>query len=120
MEKDGDVMKKSKQARAREFSQKTRQRILSRDGDRCIFCVMGYHMEKADWYAKSLLSIMHYVPRARGGLGIEQNGAVGCEYHHHMMDNGHEGRRAEMLERFREYLKGIYPNWDEKALQYHR
>ena len=113
-------MKKSKQARAREFSQKTRQSILFRDRGRCIFCEMDYHMEKADEYAKSLLSIMHYVPRARGGLGIEQNGAIGCEYHHHMMDNGHEGRREEMLERFREYLQEIYPDWDEKELYYHK
>lgn len=63
-------------------------------------------------------SIMHYIPRSKNGLGIAQNGAVGCQYHHNMLDNGNEGNREEMLAMFRKYLKAHYPNWDEKKLVY--
>ena len=50
--------------------------------------------------------------------GIPQNGAVGCQYHHEMLDNGSKGKRDEMLEIFRSYLKDSYPDWDEKNLVY--
>lgn len=112
-------MKRSKQARAREFSKKAREEIISRDGGACIFCRMGYRMPGADmWLAAEIKSIMHYIPRSKGGLGIPQNGAVGCQYHHSLMDNGSKGNRGEMLRLFREYLQGCYPGWDEKGLIY--
>ena len=52
------------------------------------------------------------------GLGIPKNGAVGCQYHHEMLDNGNTGRRGEMLEIFREYLMQQYPDWNEQELVY--
>ena len=111
-------MAKSKQCKSREFSQKARKNIAERDEDTCIFCQMGYHMEKATITGLSLKSIMHYIPRSANGLGIEQNGAVGCQYHHEMMDNGNKGRRMEMLGMFREYLMNQYEDWDEEELTY--
>ena len=107
-------MAKSKQAKAREFSAKAREEIKKRDGG-CIFCKMGYHMAAEAGY---LHSVMHYIPRSQNGLGIPENGAIGCQYHHTMMDNGNEGLREEMLEIFREYLKQQYPGWDESKLTY--
>lgn len=112
-------MKKSKQAKAREFSATVRNKIKERDGGKCIFCTMGYRLE-ANWYEKNMLSIMHYIPRSRNGLGIEENGAVGCVYHHAVMDNGAEGVRKEMLEMFRNYLRRQYPDWDEENLVYQK
>ena len=97
---------KSKQAKCREFGRKTREEIKARDNNKCIFCAAGYRMDGATWYGQSLLSIMHYIPRSHNGLGIPQNGAVGCQYHH------------EMLEIFREHLKENYTDWDEKNLVY--
>lgn len=111
-------MGKSKQARAREFSPKARKEIIRRDNGGCIFCRKNYRMEGAGWLEKEVKGIMHYIPRAKNGLGIPENGAVGCQYHHNMMDNGHRGRREEMLGIFREYLKGFYPDWDESGLVY--
>lgn len=111
-------MSKSKQARAREFSQDARIEISIRDRGKCIFCEMNYHMEKATWYSQHLFSIMHYIPRSKNGLGIPKNGAVGCQYHHEMLDNGNTGRRGEMLEIFREYLMQQYPDWNEHDLVY--
>lgn len=108
---------KSKQAKAHEFSPATRQIIKERDGG-CIFCKMEYHMEGANEFALTMRSIMHYIPRSQGGLGIPENGAVGCQWHHEMLDNGNTGRRDEMLRIFKGYLKERYPHWSEKNLVY--
>lgn len=110
--------KRSKQAKAHEFNQKVRQEIYYRDNASCIFCKRGYHMDGATWLAREIKSVMHYIPRAKGGLGISQNGAVGCQHHHEMMDNGNRGRRQEMLGIFREYLMEQYPDWNEEELVY--
>lgn len=109
---------KSKQAKAREFSAKARKRIRERDNNTCIFCVRNYNMERATPAGLYMKSIMHYIPRAQNGLGIEENGALGCQYHHEMMDNGNMNRRGEMLGIFRDYLRQQYPDWNEKKLVY--
>ena len=46
-----------KKARKAEFTAKTRRIIENRD-EGCIFCKMGYHMEKATWMDTNVLSIM--------------------------------------------------------------
>lgn len=109
----------SKRAKAVEFPPKVRKAIKARDNG-CIFCQMEYHMEKATWQGLSTFSIMHFIPRSDGGLGIEENGAEGCQYHHDMLDNGHEGYRAEMMELFEEYLISCYPDWDKSKLKYNK
>lgn len=103
---------RSKRTKACEFSTKARQEIHKRDGGRCIFCTMEYKPGGSS-FEHALLSIMHYVPRSHGGLGIPQNGAIGCQYHHYMLDNGNTGSRAEMLELFEGYLKQHYPGWNK-------
>ena len=74
-----------------EFSQKERTAIRERDNYRCIFCQIGYEMQPTAVPEMDITDIMHYIPRSSMGLGIRQNGAVGCRYHHHMMDNGSSG-----------------------------
>lgn len=111
-------MKKSKQAKAHEFSRQARKEIVSRDNGECIFCKLQYAMDGSGWESRQMSGIMHYIPRSRGGLGIPQNGALGCKWHHEMLDNGNRGNREEMLAIFREYLKGHYPGWDKKKLVY--
>lgn len=111
-------MKRSKQARAREFSQKARREIVERDAGQCIFCMQQYRMKEATPFEQEIKSIMHYIPRSQNGLGIPQNGAVGCAYHHHMLDNGNNGQREHMRLVFKEYLRQQYTDWDEKSLVY--
>lgn len=113
-------MKRSRQAKMREFSAKERKAIYERDGQQCIFCRMNYHMQGATPYGLYIKSVMHYIPRSRNGLGIQQNGAVGCQYHHEMLDNGKDGRRKEMMDLFHDYLKSHYPDWDENKLVYRK
>lgn len=107
-----------KRTRQLEFSTKTRERIKQRDNHRCIFCNLGYHMESTTSLGYGIQSIMHYIPRSKGGLGIEQNGALGCQYHHELLDNGNKGLREEMLGIFKGYLMGFYPDWNEEDLIY--
>lgn len=112
------MSKKSKQSKMREFSPTERQKIVTRDRGKCIFCERGYKTSNGTWFGKEIKSIMHYIPRSKNGMGIEQNGAVGCQYHHEMLDNGNQGRRKEMLEIFQKYLKSKYPGWNEENLIY--
>lgn len=107
----------SRRSLACEFSRAAREEIEERDGG-CIFCKMGYFPDRDG--APKFYSIMHYVSRAKGGLGIPQNGAVGCQWHHNMLDNGNNGRREEMMELFREYLKLHYEEWEEENLKYNK
>ena len=103
-----------------EFSTKTRQRIMDRDRNKCIFCEMGYHMESTTEMGYMLDGIMHYIPRSQSGLGIEQNGAMGCHYHHQLMDNGNKGLRPEMREMMKNYLKRHYKDWNEEDLIFNK
>lgn len=102
-----------------QFDKKTIQKICERDQD-CIFCRAGYHMDNTDSMQYSIKDIMHYIPKSKQGLGIEQNGVLGCRYHHHLLDNGSKGLREEMLKMAKEYLQGQYPDWEEDKLTYQK
>lgn len=108
----------SRAAKAHEFGKKAREEIWKRDGGQCIFCRRSYYEEESTWYGRQMLTVMHYVPRSKGGLGIPENGAIGCVFHHEMMDNGYKGRREEMLRIFRDYLEHKHPGWNEERLIY--
>lgn len=64
------------------------------------------------------LQIMHVVPRSQLGLGIEQNGALGCIGHHGILDNGNRGLRREMQAMLEDYMQGMYPGWSREAVTY--
>lgn len=61
---------------------------------------------------------MHYISRANGGLGIEENLADGCIQCHMKLDQSPQ--RKEMKEVFKKYLQSKYPNWNEETLRYKR
>lgn len=106
----------SKRSRACEFSQKARQQIYERDKT-CIFCQMRYHMPPEEFTATQELQVMHFIPRSQGGLGIPENGALGCIYHHTLLDNGRD-TREEMLSLFEGYLIIKCDNWSRGKLVY--
>lgn len=60
----------------------------------------------------------HYVGRAQGGLGIEENTLTLCPACHRRYDQSE--RRESMRAFFKEYLKTKYPNWDESKLIYRK
>lgn len=107
----------SRRSRACEFSPEVRKRIRERDNDRCIFCQLGFHLPPEEFTATQETQIMHFIPRSQGGLGIPENGAVGCAYHHMLLDNGRD-TRDKMMELFEAYLRIRYDGWDKKKLVY--
>lgn len=108
-----------KYTRLLQFDHKTIRKIVERDCG-CIFCMREYHMENQDPLQYGIKDIMHYIPKSKRGLGIEQNGVLGCRYHHHMLDNGGRGLREEMLGIVRQYLQEQYPDWEEDRLTYQK
>lgn len=109
-----------KYTRKLQFDTKTRKRIIERDHGNCIFCAMGYPAAGAEWLDLEVKDIMHFVPKSQLGLGVEENGAVGCRFHHQMLDNGNAGKRQEMLGWFERYLRSRYPDWNRAQLIYRK
>lgn len=101
------------------FPKETIIRIAERDRHECLFCKIKYHMElsRSDMLL-NIADVMHYINKSQGGLGIEENGVLGCRFHHSLLDNGKWGLRPEMLAIMREHLMQCYPDWDEKSLVY--
>ncbi|MBR1391058.1 MAG: hypothetical protein IJ567_06410 [Lachnospiraceae bacterium] len=112
-------MKRSKRSRACDFTLQMRQKIHERDGNICIFCAAG-RWDVAQDIGIHVKELAHIIPRSQGGLGTDKNAVVACKNHHQLMDDGNKGCRAEMLEYAKEYLKEIYPDWDEKQLVYNK
>lgn len=94
----------SKRTKALMIPKSVKERVYERDGGRCIFC------------CRPGLPEAHYISRAHGGLGIEENVVTACRGCHDLMDNSTE--RPVMLAYAREYLQSQYPQWDETKLIY--
>lgn len=103
-----------------QFNKDTIRTIQQRDNYSCLFCRIGYHCEEFDPNKMDFIvhDIMHFIPKSKLGLGIEENGVEGCRYHHHLLDNGNQNLRKEMLSIMENYLKSLYPNWDKSKLVY--
>jgi 5-methylcytosine-specific restriction endonuclease McrA len=81
------------------------RRVLERDSGACVLCGSYYGLECA-----------HYIGRAHGGLGREENLVMLCGKCHKKYD--HTDERKFIRPELREYLQGIYPEWDESKLVY--
>ena len=114
------MKKRTKKNLKYQFDEQARREMWDRDGGQCIFCARGYHMENKDDMLYQIKDPMHYINKSQGGLGVLPNGAIGCRYHHHLLDNGSKGLREEMLEIFKTHLKNLYPDWDEAQLVYNK
>ena len=95
----------SKRTKATSISQSVKPIIANRDDYKCIFCHQTYGITYA-----------HYISRANGGLGIEQNLACVCMECHRKLDQS--TLRKEMLERFRQYLDKHYPGFTDEERKY--
>lgn len=86
------------------ISPSVKDAVFARDGGRCILCYC-YGFPNA-----------HYIRRAHGGKGIEENIVTLCLRCHQQYDQSIY--RDEIREEIRQYLKSKYPNWDESKLIY--
>lgn len=79
----------------------------------CIACGLP-----APQYNRLAFSCAHYISRAQGGLGVEENILTLCPNCHHRYDQTTD--RAMLKPFFGRYLKSHYPNWDESKLVYQK
>ena len=99
----------SKRAQALAIPDDVKEKVWWRDYRQCVYCGRSGAYVFPD---------AHYIPRSKGGLGIEQNILTLCRVCHDRYDNGDKFERLMMKLRFKEYLSTIYPDWDESKLIY--
>ena len=59
---------KSKRAKALDISKQVKEIVFARDKGKCVVCGNSYNV----------MPNAHYIPRSKGGLGIEQNIVTLC------------------------------------------
>lgn len=106
----------NKRTKDLQFSKATAESILNRDKT-CLFCRMGIYMQGSLSIDRAVLDIMHIVNKSQGGLGVMENGVVGCRWHHGNMDNGKYPELREIAEK---YLKSLYPGWTRESVTYNK
>ena len=96
-----------RQTRLKAIPKSVKLTVWERDRERCVFC--GRYVDES-------CASAHFISRAQGGLGIEENILTLCGWCHQRYDNSEY--RNEMRILFREHLKKHYPEWDESKLIY--
>lgn len=89
------------------INQATKKIVWNRDGGCCIVC--GKPVDVS-------LSNAHIVPRSKGGSGEEQNIVTLCPVCHFMLDQ--TTHRKKMMDMVIEYIRNIYPDWDEQEQKF--
>lgn len=106
---------KSKRTKALEIPPQVKKAVALRDSvdnyPCCLWCGKPAPTDNI-----TAFSCAHYLPRSRGGLGIEGNILTLCRDCHFKYD--HTDNREKMGEFFKGYLQSKYTEWDEKKLVY--
>lgn len=104
---------KSRRSKACDIPRNVKERVWERDHHMCIICGCPYAAPNA-----------HYISRAKGGLGIEENIVTLCTEFgngcHREYDFGTSEVRDELASRIKDYLCSYYPNWNESKLKYNK
>lgn len=106
---------KSKRSKACDIPSRVKKAVWERDGGMCVVCGNTYNV----------MPNAHYVPRAKGGLGILENIVTLCtdltkNKCHYKFDKGTAQEREEMDLKIVAYLKSKHPNWKKENLIYRR
>lgn len=97
----------SKRSKACKISKKVKKIVYERDKGRCIIC------------NKPGMPNSHFISRAHGGLGIEENITTMCMKCHDAYDNGKDYEYKQYIKKKTEqYLKSKYDEWDKEKLIY--
>lgn len=99
---------KTKRSKATDISQKVKERVWERDNHACVICGNTYNV----------MPNAHFIPRSKGGLGIEENIFTACTRLtdndcHYKFDEFGIGKDIVIA-----HFKSIYPNWSEENLVY--
>ncbi len=104
---------KSKRSKACDIPQKVKDIVWERDNGRCVVCGNRYNV----------MPNAHFISRANGGLGIEQNIVTLCtnlteNKCHYKFDNGSATEKEKIGNQIENYLKSKYPDWSKENLIY--
>jgi len=105
----------NKRAKACDIPPKVKKVVFERDGGCCVVCGNSYNV----------MPNAHYISRAHGGLGIEQNIVTLCtelteNKCHRKFDFGTKEEQEQIKAKIENYLKSKYPDWDEENLIYRK
>lgn len=98
----------SARAKALQIPMKVKKAVYERDNGLCVVCGRPGNPEA------------HYVPRSRGGLGIEENIVTLCRECHDKFDFGDRETMTYYDQLIRNYLVEQYPDWNENDLIYRK
>ena len=104
---------KSNRSKKTDISPEVKRIVWERDNHRCVVCGNNWNV----------MPNAHYISRAKGGLGIEENIVTLCteltkNKCHKRYDNGTKEEKEIIKAIIKTYLMSKYPNWDEKKLIY--
>ena len=96
---------KTKRSKACDITQAVKKKVWERDQERCVICGNPQAMPNA-----------HFIPRSKGGLGIEENIVTLCQKCHHNFD--HTTERLYYYAYIMNYLQTKYSGWSVEKLIY--
>lgn len=104
---------KSKRSKATDIPMSVKKKVWERDNHCCVVCHNSCNV----------MPNAHYIPRSKGGLGIEENIVTLCTRFtkndcHYKFDNGTEKEKEKIGKIIRDYLKSQYEDWNEEKLIY--
>jgi len=103
-----------KQTQYTNITKAVRMTVWERDDGECILCKA---FGRPEFFSRPNPEA-HFIPRSKGGLGVEENILTLCRAHHRELDEG--PKRQYYREYLRRYLQSCYPDWDEEKLIYRK
>ena len=102
---------KSNRTKATDIPQNIKRAVWERDRGRCVVCGC----------CRNVMPNAHFIPRSKGGLGIEENIVTLCtnltdNQCHYKFDFGTRQEREEIEEKIERYLKSKYLGWNREKL----
>lgn len=95
-----------RETKAKAISPEVKKAVFARDHGECVLCHCPGEPNA------------HYISRAQGGLGIEENILTLCPKCHRKFDQS--VHRVLIRAQLRAYLKSQYRDWDESKLYYRK
>lgn len=104
---------KSKRSKSTDIPMKVKEKVFARDKGKCVVCGNSYNV----------MPNAHYISRAKGGLGIEENIVTLCTEMtlnkcHRRYDFGSKEERKKIGGIIKKYLQSKYNDWNEEKLIY--
>ena len=104
---------KSKRSKLTDIPMSVKKKVFERDNGCCVICGNNYNV----------MPNAHYIPRSKGGLGIEENIVTLCteltpNKCHRKYDFGTKEQQEKIHASIKNYLQSKYENWDEDKLVY--